>query len=233
MYSFFSYCEASREHLWNDAEAKTRGREATKLSRYPQAFPIRHSSAFNHPREHPEGSQNNHIQLLGSLLIDNNQFISTSTVIFSCPFPFSISHLQGEYDKVVRDYKRASSLSSHTNVKIFQKVANEAQVIIEDFTKQLLKSLEDPTLFREEHDRIISLLVELGSKVDPTLHYLVNQTKWICAMLDEKSEQYYNPIISKKRAISSAGSSSSTSSAPSTVASNKIKLLTEVVECAC
>lgn len=103
--------------------------------------------------------------------------------IFNLPLTIQRHLDQHEYEKAVREYKKAVGYLAGTNVRIFVKVSEQINSLADRLRDRLLASLRDPALTLAEHDYHIGLLHDLGGDVDPAWHYLSNVQASIVAAL--------------------------------------------------
>lgn len=106
--------------------------------------------------------------------------------IFNLPLTIQ-SHLeQKEYEKAMREYKKAISYLAGTNVRIFMKVSEQIHALGQVLRERLLSSLGDASLSLSQHSYHIGLLQDLGGEgVDPAWHYLFQVQGRILAALDD------------------------------------------------
>eukprot|EP01133_Synstelium_polycarpum_P013682 gene13682-16114_t len=83
--------------------------------------------------------------------------------IFKLPSKITENIRQGEFDKIVHNYKSAKSLISSNNKRAFQKVLLDIERIVEDFRSQLFSTLRDPHSKPEHLKRVIRVLIEIGN----------------------------------------------------------------------
>lgn len=78
--------------------------------------------------------------------------------IFNLPLTIQ-SHLeQKEYEKAMREYKKAISYLAGTNVRIFMKVSEQIHALGQVLRERLLSSLGDASLSLSQHSYHIGLL---------------------------------------------------------------------------
>lgn len=83
------------------------------------------------------------------------------------------SHIENERtDLIVSEYRNACILFNSTQEKIFKKVQEEVDMIIQKYTETKLKSLEDFNQKSDEQIEAIKTLFRLSSKTDPIFHFL-------------------------------------------------------------
>lgn len=78
--------------------------------------------------------------------------------IFNLPLTIQRHLDQHEYEKAVREYKKAVGYLAGTNVRIFVKVSEQINSLADRLRDRLLASLRDPALTLAEHDYHIGLL---------------------------------------------------------------------------
>jgi hypothetical protein len=79
--------------------------------------------------------------------------------IFNLPLTIQRHLDKLEYEKAVREYKRATGYLAGTNVRIFVKVSDQIESLADVLRDKLLASLRDPSFSLAEHDYHIGLLL--------------------------------------------------------------------------
>lgn len=87
--------------------------------------------------------------------------------IFNLPLAIQTHLVKGDYEKAVREYKKALSYLSGTNVRIFMKVADQIRSLGDALREKLFASLLDASLSLEEHEYHIGLLRVLEASSQP------------------------------------------------------------------
>ena len=122
-----------------------------------------------------------------------------------------------DYDKAVREYKKAKSVVVHRenrDMELLRQVLEEVDRIIADLRNQLLEKLRNPHAYLEDQQRVISYLIELDCPVDPAWFYLTHQDKWICSMLNKSYEEYTDRAASIAQFRRSTNASNANLTAP-------------------
>ncbi|GAM17613.1 hypothetical protein SAMD00019534_007880 [Acytostelium subglobosum LB1] len=112
--------------------------------------------------------------------------------IFKLPGKIIENIKQGEFDKIIHNYKNAKSLIVTNNKKVFQKVLLDIERIIEDFRGQLYASLRDPQSKPDYLKKAIRTLMEIGNGKgewqnvgDPCWYCLSNKHKAITTLIKQ------------------------------------------------
>eukprot|EP00696_Hemimastix_kukwesjijk_P012278 gnl/Hemi2/25399_TR8550_c0_g1_i1.p1 gnl/Hemi2/25399_TR8550_c0_g1~~gnl/Hemi2/25399_TR8550_c0_g1_i1.p1 ORF type:complete len:674 (-),score=172.52 gnl/Hemi2/25399_TR8550_c0_g1_i1:69-1976(-) len=142
--------------------------------------------------------------------------------LFNLPTSVKNNIANRNYDQAIRDYQKAKTLISNTTEdNILRKVLLEVEKHMTAFKAQLLRDLEQPLVYAEEHQRTLGYLMELDSTEDPAWHYLTKQHAWLLRTLkdiiDNKAttgstgslgREAFTPIRSSYSSTGSAGASS-------------------------
>ncbi|KAL8171929.1 LOW QUALITY PROTEIN: hypothetical protein V2J09_023733 [Rumex salicifolius] len=99
--------------------------------------------------------------------------------LFNLPSTIRSSITKGEYDFVVREYRKAKSIVLPSHVGILKRVLEEVEKVMYEFKGTLYKSLEDPQIGLTELENTVRLLLELEPESDPVWHYLNIQNQRI------------------------------------------------------
>uniref|UniRef100_A0A6A7G522 Exocyst complex component 2 n=1 Tax=Hirondellea gigas TaxID=1518452 RepID=A0A6A7G522_9CRUS len=99
-----------------------------------------------------------------------------------------------QFEKVVRDYRRAKSFVVKDDQQILKKVLKKIFDIVHDFRSQAMKKLEDPRASYDEQEKIIGYLVALDCEDDPMWYYVNRQHEWTLAQLDRCNEDHQQEL---------------------------------------
>ncbi|KAL9645591.1 hypothetical protein ABK040_000654 [Willaertia magna] len=105
-----------------------------------------------------------------------------------------------EYKKVVHDYNRLKYFKKKFEISslfgnIFEMIEKDILQLIEDLFLELIKNMEHFTinkLLNENQERIISILINLDSKIDPCFFYLKEMYDYILKVLHKNYETFTN-----------------------------------------
>ncbi|KAJ3225192.1 hypothetical protein HK099_007204 [Clydaea vesicula] len=146
--------ELIRKHKYDAVIRDYNKGKSLMLSSFPTAIPV-----AGPPEVKPKATQPSIFQ---------------NTVAAKTTVAKSASKVTGEKDNL---------LSQH-HQKVFEKVWEEVNRIISDFSIQLLFHLRNPRLPLESQERTMSYLVELDPLGDPVWFYLENQYSYIIDQID-------------------------------------------------
>jgi len=116
-------------------------------------------------------------------------------VIFKLPGKIQENIRQGEFEKVVHNYRNAKMLiTSNNQKKAFQKILQDIERIIEDFRTQLFTILRDPQSKPDLLKKSIKVLMEIGNGKndwsmigDPCWYFLSNRNNAITTLIQQCS----------------------------------------------
>ncbi|EFA86544.1 exocyst complex subunit 2 [Heterostelium album PN500] len=116
-------------------------------------------------------------------------------LIFKLPGKIVENIKQGEFDKIIHNYKTAKNMITTNNKKVFQKVLLDIERIMEDFRGQLYSSLRDPHAKPDHLKKAIRVLMEIGNGKgewamigDPCWYCLSNKHKAIITLIKQCHE---------------------------------------------
>eukprot|EP00899_Mesostigma_viride_P018145 jgi/Mesvir1/26331/Mv22510-RA.1 len=90
----------------------------------------------------------------------------------------------GKYEKVLREYNKSKGLIKSIKAPILLKVLEQAEFVIDDFSRGLFRTLAKPDLRQEEAERTIRQLLDLEGKTDPVKFCLESQEQHMWRKLD-------------------------------------------------
>ncbi|EGG24846.1 exocyst complex subunit 2 [Cavenderia fasciculata] len=112
--------------------------------------------------------------------------------IFKLPGKIQENIRNGEFDKVVHNYKYAKSVITTNNKKAFQRVLNDIEKMIEDFRSSMFASLRDPQSKPDYLKKVIRVLMEIGNGKgewanagDPCWYCLSHKNKAITTLISQ------------------------------------------------
>eukprot|EP01132_Coremiostelium_polycephalum_P000389 gene389-490_t len=130
-------------------------------------------------------------------------------VIFKLPGKISENIRQGEFEKVVHNYKNAKTLITTNNKKPFQKILLDIERIIEDFRGQMYSFLKDPQTKPDQLKKYIKVLMEIGNGKgdwmtigDPCWYCLTNKHKAISLLIKQCHDEVSLPNHKRIRKLS-------------------------------
>eukprot|EP00002_Diphylleia_rotans_P031087 TRINITY_DN6440_c0_g1_i3.p1 TRINITY_DN6440_c0_g1~~TRINITY_DN6440_c0_g1_i3.p1 ORF type:complete len:826 (-),score=173.09 TRINITY_DN6440_c0_g1_i3:102-2579(-) len=93
---------------------------------------------------------------------------------------------KNEYDKAIRDYRKAKLLVGNSHHDIFQRILTEVEKIIQELKKELYSKLDNPSVSTEEKEKIIGYLVELDPESQPIWFYVDAQHRNVINNLESQ-----------------------------------------------
>jgi len=114
--------------------------------------------------------------------------------VFEIPTVMRASVEVGDYEKVVKEYRRARLLSRDSASPIVAKVCDEVEAIASRLRERLLKTLARPGAMDQAaasgHVRLIQCLRDLDCEVDPVRHFLESRQKSVVGELSSVAQEF-------------------------------------------